>query len=397
MPGEIDVWILVLSPSSVSDRLGGRLSRRAVRIVGQAAAITALVAGTAAYAAANTTVELTVDGETQEVRAFGNSVADVLEAADITVGDRDVVAPGLDEKVEDGQEVVVRHARELTLTVDGATQTHWTTALTVGEALDDLAVRTADARVSASRSTGLGRQGLDVEVSNPKDVQVLVDGQVLPVVTHAETVADVLSEAGVTVAEGDLTSVPGSAPVADGLVVQVTRIATDSLVEEHAVEFTTEERKTDDLFEDQKKVEQRGEAGVRTVTFEQTTANGTEIAKRVVSDEVTKQPVNQIVLIGTKERPAPAPAPAAPSAAAVPSGSVWDRLAECESGGNWSINTGNGYYGGLQFSLQTWRAYGGSGMPHENSREGQIAIAEKVQAGQGWGAWPSCSRKLGLS
>jgi peptidoglycan hydrolase-like protein with peptidoglycan-binding domain len=75
---------------------------------------------------------------------------------------------------------------------------------------------------------------------------------------------------------------------------------------------------------------------------------------------------------------------------------VWDKLAKCESGGNWSINTGNGYYGGLQFSLQTWRGYGGSGMPHRTSRTEQIRIAEKVQNGQGWGAWPSCSSKLGL-
>jgi hypothetical protein len=75
---------------------------------------------------------------------------------------------------------------------------------------------------------------------------------------------------------------------------------------------------------------------------------------------------------------------------------VWDRVAACESGGNWSINTGNGYYGGLQFSLSTWRAYGGSGMPHNNSKAAQIAVAKKIQAAQGWGAWPACTAKLGL-
>lgn len=367
-------------------------SRRGARVAGQAAVITALVGGTAAYAVADTDVELTVDGKTQQVSAFGRTVADVLEAADVTVGSRDVVAPGLDETVEDGDEVVVRHARELTLTVDGETETHWTTALTVGEALDDLDVRAADARVSASRSTGLGREGLEVEINNPKTVQVAVDGQVLPVLTHASTIADVLAETGVTVGEADVLSVPASTPAVDGLVVAVTRMATGSLTEQQAIEFATEERETDELFEGEKKIEQKGVAGVRTVTYEQVTANGAEIAKRVVSEEVTQQPVTQIVLVGTKERPA---APSTP-AANVADGSVWDRLAQCESGGNWSINTGNGYYGGLQFSLSTWRAYGGTGYPHENSREQQIAIAERVQAAQGWGAWPSCSRKLGL-
>jgi LysM repeat protein len=76
--------------------------------------------------------------------------------------------------------------------------------------------------------------------------------------------------------------------------------------------------------------------------------------------------------------------------------SAWDKLAQCESGGNWSINTGNGYYGGLQFSLSTWRAFGGTGMPHQASKSTQIAVAEKVLASQGWNAWPSCSRKMGL-
>lgn len=77
--------------------------------------------------------------------------------------------------------------------------------------------------------------------------------------------------------------------------------------------------------------------------------------------------------------------------------STWDALAQCESGGNWSINTGNGFSGGLQFTSSTWAAYGGTGSPENASREQQIAVAERVQASQGWGAWPSCSSQLGLS
>jgi len=78
-------------------------------------------------------------------------------------------------------------------------------------------------------------------------------------------------------------------------------------------------------------------------------------------------------------------------------GSTWDRLAQCESGGNWSINTGNGYSGGLQFAPGTWRANGGTGSAADASRAQQIAVAERVLATQGWRAWPACSRKLGLS
>ena len=79
------------------------------------------------------------------------------------------------------------------------------------------------------------------------------------------------------------------------------------------------------------------------------------------------------------------------------SDSTWDALAECESGGNWSINTGNPFSGGLQFTDSTWAAYGGQGSAHNASRTEQIRVAENVLAGQGWGAWPACSAKLGLT
>ncbi len=95
--------------------------------------------------------------------------------------------------------------------------------------------------------------------------------------------------------------------------------------------------------------------------------------------------------VGTKEEPEE------PASNFASGSTVWDALAQCESGGNWAINTGNGYYGGLQFSLSTWRAYGGPGYPHQQSRETQIAIAEKLRAATGgYGSWPGCSAKLGL-
>jgi len=94
-----------------------------------------------------------------------------------------------------------------------------------------------------------------------------------------------------------------------------------------------------------------------------------------------------------------APLLAAPAANAAPD-SVWDRVAQCESSGNWNINTGNGFFGGLQFTSSTWRAFGGAqfaGSANQASREQQIIVAERVLAGQGWGAWPVCSRKAGAT
>jgi resuscitation-promoting factor RpfA len=90
-----------------------------------------------------------------------------------------------------------------------------------------------------------------------------------------------------------------------------------------------------------------------------------------------------------------APLALAGTASAAPE-SAWDKLAQCESGGNWSTDTGNGYYGGIQFDASTWRANGGTGLPHQASKAQQIAVAERTLAAQGWGAWPACSRKMGL-
>ncbi|RCG25122.1 LysM peptidoglycan-binding domain-containing protein [Streptomyces reniochalinae] len=90
----------------------------------------------------------------------------------------------------------------------------------------------------------------------------------------------------------------------------------------------------------------------------------------------------------------------APTASAASNDGVWDRIAQCESGGNWQTNTGNGYYGGLQFSNSTWRAYGGGSYASTADKAGrsqQIAVATKVQQAQGWGAWPNCSQQAGAS
>ena len=130
-------------------------------------------------------------------------------------------------------------------------------------------------------------------------------------------------------------------------------------------------------------------------------------------EKLEKRALPETAPVRPAEEPKPAPAPqlcaatpapqqratpraAQPAAPSVATGSVWDRLAQCESGGNWQINTGNGYYGGLQFLPSTWRAVGGTGLPHEHSREEQIKRAEILLDRAGWGQWPACTAKLGL-
>ncbi len=107
----------------------------------------------------------------------------------------------------------------------------------------------------------------------------------------------------------------------------------------------------------------------------------------------------EATLYSTATPPPPPPAPAAPAPVTYSGSSVWDDLAQCESGGNWSINTGNGYYGGLQFSYDTWHGYGGgefADYPHQATREEQIIVAERLRAARGYAPWPACRAKLGL-
>ena len=159
-------------------------------------------------------------------------------------------------------------------------------------------------------------------------------------------------------------------------------------VKREAVDFETVEREDSSMFEGETETVRSGSDGARDVTYRLTYRNGElvqdqgpEAEPRAQPDRRDRQGRHQ----GSSRR---LRRPATPSGT---------QLAQCESGGNWAANTGNGYYGGLQFYLGTWQSYGGPGMPHQQSRETQIAIAEKVRAATGgYGSWPACSQSLGL-
>jgi len=135
------------------------------------------------------------------------------------------------------------------------------------------------------------------------------------------------------------------------------------------------------LPRDQLALRQEGVPGRVRTTVLVTTYDGEVVSSALVGDDVVR-PIDKVVAVGTNDEPPPG---------------VWDRIARCESNGNWSINTGNGYYGGLQFDLRTWRAVGGTGLPSAATRAEQIRRAEILRdRNGGYGAWPTCSRRLGL-
>jgi resuscitation-promoting factor RpfB len=198
--------------------------------------------------------------------------------------------------------------------------------------------------------------------------------------------AAVLGTLTAVVLAGTTASVSGAVPAIDGQAngsertdfVHVKVVTKHKPHERFAAPVV--EREDDSLAAGETRLVREGRPGIRDVVYKFVMHNHKVVSRRTHVRDVLKKPRPKIVRVGTQE----------------PYG-VWDRLAGCESGGNWHINTGNGYYGGLQFSLGTWQGYGGTGLPSQHSREEQIRIAIKLRdASGGYGAWPACAHALGL-
>ena len=351
--------------------------------------VAAVVATTAGYAALSKDVTLTLDGRTTTVSTIGDSVADVLASEGVEVTDKDLVAPAVDEPITDGSAIAVQFGRPLELSVDGDSHTYWVNSTNVASALGEIGRRFDGADLSASRSASIGRTGLNLEVVTPKVVHIKLGAKDLRKRRlTALTVADVLKSMGFEVDRHDKITPSLGTEIADGdkVVVKDIRLTTRK-VKREVVDAPVIEREDPSMYEGEEEVVRAGSDGVRNVTYRLRFVNGELVARKVVTADVRRKAVPTIVRVGTKEEP---------SANFAGGSTVWDALARCESGGNWAINTGNGYYGGLQFSASTWHAVGGTGLPHQHSREEQIRRGQILQSRAGWGQWPHCSAQLGL-
>jgi uncharacterized protein YabE (DUF348 family) len=370
--------------------LHGLVHSKAVLVALVTTVVLALAGTTYGYTTMSNTVTLSLDGREREVVVMGDTVGAVLESEGIDLGEHDQVFPGPDESITEGSAISVKYGRPLELTVDGDTTTHWTTATDVGSALTDLGMRFSGADLSVSRGGSIDRGGLSLDVVTEKTLTMKLAGK-KPVTRKvaALTPKDAVKELGVKVDQHDEFTPQGDAELEDGDTVVFTDVdvATKRFKRE-ALDFETIEREAPSMLEGETEVVREGRAGARDVTYRVTTRNGEVVAREVLRQDVLTDPVAAIIKVGTKEEV---------TTNFVSGSTVWDQLAECESGGNWAINTGNGYYGGLQFNLSTWQAYGGTGYPHQASRETQIAVATRLRdANGGYGAWPACSAELGL-
>jgi uncharacterized protein YabE (DUF348 family) len=368
-----------------------RISKsKAALVVAAAVALAAVIGTTVGYASMGKDVTLNVDGKIEHVKVSGDTVGDVLDDQGISLGSHDEVAPAVDQPVNDGTTIAVRYGKPLELVVDGDKTQYWVTATDVRGALEQINRSFNRAQLSVSRGAGITRDGLRITVATPKRLTFVIGGKKAEHRTiPAYTVAQALKALDLKLGKHDIVRPGLHHALNDGDKVVLNRIR---IVRKHiareAIPFSTITRDDSSMAQGSTSVVRNGHNGLREVTYRIMFRNGHLVARKVLSQDVLRDPVARIERVGTKT---------VVTSNFAGGSTVWDQLAQCEAGGNWATNTGNGYYGGLQFSLGTWQAYGGSGLPSNASRETQIAIAIKVRdASGGYGAWPACAASLGL-
>jgi len=337
-------------------------------------------------------VHLLVDGVPKTVQTTGAHVSDVLTAEGLSLHSHDLLAPAADATLHNGQTIVFKRGRQLHLTINGEKTNVWTTEPTVAQALSVLGVAPSDF-VSVSRSKRLPLTATSIVLRTPKHVTVVHDHKRNKLVTTDATVGQVLNDLNVTLRKHDRLSPRLKAPVADGMRIVVKRVVTKQVTKTEAIPYNVVHRSDPSMYQGSSSVVTSGAEGAKRLVYSVVYIDGKWSGRTLLNAAVVRQPRTEIERVGTKQRPVVHTAPAP-----VSSGSHnWDAVAACESGGDWSINTGNGFYGGLQFTISTWDAYGGQAYaPRADlaSRDAQISVAERVLAAQGSGAWPVCGANL---
>ena len=365
-------------------------SRSVMLRLSTAAMLGTLVVGGVSVMDTRKEVTVDIDGDRVELVTLKQDVAAALADAGVEIAPADLVSPPPQDRLDDGATVTVKRAKTVVLDIDGRRQEVETIATTVAELVAEHPQIPVRSYISPRIDAALPADG-EVVVQTPRTVRVSDNGApAAPVSAPGTTVGEFLDRAGIALGPLDTVDPAPRTPIGPDTTITVGRVTVaEETVREPlpAPETVVEDPQAD---EGRRTVTDPGAPGEQEVRYRITRVNGVETARERLGETVVTAPRPATVSVGTR---------VAPTTPAVSNGSVWDSIAQCESTGNWSIDTGNGYSGGLQFSPSTWQAYGGGQYaPTANlaTREQQIAVAEKVLAAQGWGAWPACTAKLGL-
>ncbi len=328
------------------------------------------------------------DGVDKGFMTKQTTLREALKEAGVRLDARDRTEPGLDEKlVASSYQVNIYRARPV-LIRDGSSETKIVTAYRTAKQIAKQAgitVHDAD-KTTLSPSKDPIADGT-VEVMNIERATAFTFefyGKVTQDYTMARTIGDMLKEKRITMGKDDGISPSVSTPITAGMTVKLWRNGVQTITTEEDVAFTTRQVKDADHEVGYKQVQTKGENGKRTVTYEINMQNGVEVSRKEVNSNVTKQPVEQVEVVGTKF-------------SNTFSGSFAEalaRLRSCE--GSYTSNTGNGYYGAYQYDLKTSGNYQG----YANASLAPPAVQDQkvweTYQRRGWSPWPSCSRSQGL-
>ena len=269
--------------------------------------------GGAAYAMSN---EVTVNayGRVATFRTFDTQVADILEAHGVDVSHTDLVKPALGETVDSGDKIVVKEREEVKLSVDGAEQSVLVEGDTVADALAQAGIDAEGAAVSPKPDTKLEDVDGPVTVTTPKDITVTgMNGSWVAKGTTVRTVQDLLDKYFADSVDADDDVTPSRDTVLkDGDTIHLVRLSSEEKTEKVAIDYKTETRKDDAIYEGETRVVTKGEKGEKTIDKKNSPPDGKATGEEVVKEEVTKEPVTEVVAKGTKKRPAEEPKSAEP-------------------------------------------------------------------------------------
>ncbi|MBL8159145.1 DUF348 domain-containing protein [Candidatus Saccharibacteria bacterium] len=352
--------------------------------------LTAALAPEPANAGNQRVITIHDGGAEQTIATDATTVGEALKRAGVTLDSHDSVEPAAKtELTAPAYTVNVYRARPVTV-IDGAKRKEIMSPYQSARSI----VTHAGVELYAEDQVVMERIndfmtdegiGLKLTIDRAMPVNLVLYGVQTQIRTRATTVSELLKEKKIVLGRDDGASLPGDTALTAGIIVDVWRNGIQTKTEEQPVAFETESIQDADRDIGFKEIREPGKPGKKMVTYEVTLKNGQEVARKEIQSVVTEQPKKQVQVVGAKRGSVDA---ALADAMA--------RLRQCEAGGRYDRNSGNGYYGAYQYDVSTWAGYGGFRLPSEAPPAVQDAKAAETYGRRGWSPWPGCTRKLGL-
>ncbi len=356
--------------------------------------IAILILGALAYhhgvwAAGNRLVTLSVDGKRLGFVTDATTVQEALDRAQVHLGADDLVEPSVTTPINTRVFFINVYRAKPVIVVDKGREirvnTPYQNPKLIVQQSAKLSVYPEDGYEAEpiNNIVDNGTIGYQIIVLRSIPLKITVDGRTFGVRSRQLTVGDMLTEKGVVLGPDDLVNFKLTAAIAEDMHVVVTRVGRAVVAREEVIPAPIQTVFDNNLPAGSIQIKQAGKDGKQLVTYEVTYHNGKEVRRKKLQVVVELQPVTRIIVRGVTY-----------------AGDVWAALRFCESGGNYADNTGNGFYGAYQFTIETWMGYAPAGygnvLPSDAPPAAQDIAAQNLQARRGWEPWPACAAKLGL-